>query len=381
MQQSSSSPTISSSSATPSPVFSSPSLLSSPLTSNSSTGSDKPSSSASRSYYISESPGRQVGAFAGRPLLRGECILQENPLFTVTSPSCLPGALSDLPDASRHRYYLLSNAYAHETDLSVEEGIFHTNAFSLSSETRLTSSLSSSSLFGIFPDTARINHSCRPNVKASFDPASSRMRVHVLRPISPDEELFTAYLGRSDLYGLDTSARQARLKKSWAFECSCPLCSASIDERRTSDHRRNELAALKARLPGLRPRDVECTLRECARALDVLEEEGVFLDGDEFASAAAKACSWHRDEEAAGMWARIALQSARSEYGASSELALRLEKATSRPYELLPGGTTGGRKRLERLTREVLGKRLPPHPPSSTWSTLANTFKQAFRGG
>jgi hypothetical protein len=303
-----------------------------------------------------------VGLFAARSLRRGEEILHEEPLFTVASPSTLPAALADLDPDERRGFYSLANAYSEDSRNSREEGIFLTNAFSLSPQTRLTSAISSSALYAIFPITARINHSCLPNVKTSYCPSSRSMRVHVLRDVAADEELFTSYLGRAELYGSDGPSRRARLEKSWAFACTCALCSSTMQE--ASDFRRRELAQIRSSLPGLRPLDVERTLRDCARALDLLEEEGLHLDGDDFALAAARACAWHRDFAAAALWAQVGWTSSKDEYGKESELALALEAAVKRPQGLLPPsmGVKGERKELEELTRELLGHRcvFPP---------------------
>ncbi|GAA5895876.1 hypothetical protein JCM6882_001400 [Rhodosporidiobolus microsporus] len=326
-------------------------------------------SSLSKDVYLAVSPGRQEGLFAARALDRGERILCEGPLFTVNSPSSLPIALSVVAPDKQDIFLSLSNAYADNPSLSRQEGIFHTNAFSLSDDTRLSSSFSAGSStprYGIFPLTARLNHACRPNVKSSYHPSSNTMQVHVLRPIAPHEELFTSYLGRSDLYGATTAQRKARLQKSWAFDCSCSLCEANPTVLSASDARRSDLSALHSRLPGLRPSDAGQTLRDCASALTLLEEEGLFLDGDEFASAAARACAWHQDWEAARAWARVGWESARSEYGGESELARRLEEGWKNAKGLLPSGVKGEKKELMGLTREVLGSRLPPSDSASS---------------
>ncbi|GAA5920056.1 hypothetical protein JCM5296_003171 [Sporobolomyces johnsonii] len=308
-------------------------------------------------FYLASSPGRQIGLFASRTLRRGELILSESPLLTVSSRSAVSSAVAALPADAQSAFYALSNAYMDE---ETEPGIFDTNGFSLSSA-------SSAPSFGIFPLTSRLNHSCVPNVKASYDPLSRRMRTHVLRTIEPGEELFTAYLGRRDLYGLERYRRRDRLKKGWNFDCRCEVCAATATaaaaaeggtQSDASDHRRRRLGELRRdAAAGLRPRDVERVLRECGEALKLLEEERICLDGDEFALAAARACAFAQDYASARIWARVGWRSAREEYGGDGELAKRLAEVVREPRKLLPPGLKGERRELGTLTGEVLGTR------------------------
>ncbi|GAA6036431.1 hypothetical protein JCM8097_003502 [Rhodosporidiobolus ruineniae] len=358
------SPALSASS-TLSPILSAASVRSSPATSVDYHAPKPPATSVTADYYAASSPGRQVGLFAARPLKRGERILCEAPLFTVNSLVDLPSAVSSLFSKSCDTFYELSNAYEDDPDTAIEAGLFFTNAFALSSSTRLTTSASpppassfSVPLYGIFPTSARINHSCRPNVETSYSPSLGRLVVHVLRPIPAHEELFTSYLGRSDLYGLDTAARQLRLLKNWAFACSCTLCSSSVNEREVSDARRRELGRLRLSLPGLRPSNVEKTLRDCARALDLLDADSLFLaSGSDFCLPAARACAWHQDYKSARFWAELGWKSAREELGEESEVAREMEKAMRGPRGLLPSGARGEKMDLLELTRELLAKR------------------------
>ncbi|GAA5942281.1 hypothetical protein JCM1841_002804 [Sporobolomyces salmonicolor] len=305
------------------------------------------STSDTPDFYLASSPRGQLGLFASRTLCRGELILSEPPLLTVSSRTSVPSAVAALPFDAQSAFYALFNAYIDEDD---ETGIFDTNGFSLSS---------SPPTFGIFCLTARLNHSCLPNVKASYDSRSRRMRTHALRTIEPGEELLTAYLGRRDLYGLESSKRRDRLRKGWNFDCRCEVCAA---QRPASDRRRTRLGELRDGAAGLRPRDVEGRLRACGEALALLEAEQIRLDGDDFALAAARACAFAQDYASARIWARLGWKSAREEYGAERALAKRLEEVVREPRELLPPGLKGERRKLRRLTEEVLSRRIDLDP-------------------
>ncbi|BGP19305.1 hypothetical protein JCM10213v2_007393 [Rhodosporidiobolus nylandii] len=332
---------------TSSPALSSTTAFSSPPTSFRSSGpSVQPVSTPD--VYLSESNGRQAGLFTARPLRRGERILCEEPLLALDSPATLPEALLRLSVEDRTAFYELANAYEGDPRSSRERGIFDTNAFSLSPEIRFSSSGPSPASFGIFRITSRFNHSCRPNVRTSYHPSSRSMQVHVLTDVAAREELFTTYLGRQNLYGLNTDTRKMRLKRGWGFDCSCPVCLLLPAEQEASDSRRSELAGLRAGLPGLRPIDAEKVLLHCGRARDLLEAEGLFLDSDEFTSVAAKVCAWHKDWASAKVWAELARTSASAEYGERSELASRLAEGVKDPKRLLPAGVGGDKRDLGR---------------------------------
>ncbi|GAA6050982.1 hypothetical protein JCM3770_005354 [Rhodotorula araucariae] len=308
------------------------------------------------SIYLTVSPGRQVGLFAARSLLQGDRILAEAPLCTLNSPGDLTSVLED----ARASFYALANAYADDGHTSAERGIFDTNAFSLSPSPTAARTPSASPRYGIFPCSSRLNHSCRPNVKASYSPSTGLLVTHVLRPVLPDEELLTSYLGGPALYGTSTAARCARLAEGWAFACSCEVCSLgpTSPERRASDARRAELGALHARLPGVRPLDAAQTLRDCARALALLEAEGLAVDGVEaFALPAARACAWHEDWRAARVWVALGWESGRRAYGVKSPVEQMLRAAKDRPAGLVPAGVKGEKGGLLKVTREALGER------------------------
>ncbi|GAA5954978.1 hypothetical protein JCM21900_005954 [Sporobolomyces salmonicolor] len=286
-------------------------------------------------------------------------------LVSLPRGPSVAATVAALPFDGQSAFYALFNAYIDEDE---ETGIFDTNGFSLSS---------SRPTFGIFCLTARLNHSCLPNVNASYDSRSRRMRTHALRTIEPGEELLTAYLGRRDLYGLESSKRRDRLRKRWNFDCRCEVCAAP---RPASDRRSTRLGELRDGGAGLQPRDVEGRLRACGEALALLEAEQIRLDGDDFALAAARACAFAQDYASARVWARLGWKSAREEYGVESALAKRLEVVVREPRELLPPGLKGERRKLGRLTEEVLSQwiDLDPAEGGSLFTKLGSRLRGLF---
>ncbi|GAA5895907.1 hypothetical protein JCM8208_005121 [Rhodotorula glutinis] len=347
----------------PSTAKSSPQTAHSTLFSTDSRTTTSPSSTASfcappalerrnlnSDIYLASSPGRQVGLFAARPLAPGERILVEAPLVVVNSVHGLSTAVESLSSEQKKAFHELANAYEDESSTSSERGIFDTNAFSLGSRSSPSSSSSSTDAkHGIFSVSSRFNHSCAPNVKTSWSPDLARLVTHVLRPIAANDELLTSYLGGPALFASTTLERTARLRRAWAFDCSCAVCASDGASRAASDARRAELAQLYERRPGVRLRacergrdgggEVERVLRDAARAVRLLEEEALAVDGVEaFCLPAARACAWHGDARAARVWADRGWESARRAYGDGAEVEKVLREARDRPQGLVLGG-------------------------------------------
>ncbi len=79
--------------------------------------------------------------------------------------------------------------------------------------------------FGLFPTTARINHSCAPNAHFTGT-AGAVMSVRTTRPLAAGEELTVRYV---DIYA-PRESRQHELMQTKAFLCSCPRCSVPINQ-------------------------------------------------------------------------------------------------------------------------------------------------------
>lgn len=74
---------------------------------------------------------------------------------------------------------------------------------------------------GVFLIGSRMNHSCTPNVFATFNPSLGKLTYQVVRDIAAGEELTTAYVNTI----MRTKAeRQAELEK-WGVDCTCETCA------------------------------------------------------------------------------------------------------------------------------------------------------------
>jgi hypothetical protein len=85
--------------------------------------------------------------------------------------------------------------------------------------------------YAVFLLTARINHSCVPNVKISYNELRGAMTAYAFRDIEAGEELTISYLedqasddGEKTIY-LKRADRQKLLWHKWGFECTCRACA------------------------------------------------------------------------------------------------------------------------------------------------------------
>jgi len=92
----------------------------------------------------------------------------------------------------------------------------------------------------VFATTARLNHSCVPNVHHSFNPTLQKQTVYAMRPIQPGEELCTTYLGGGGAYQV-RAQRIESLRTNYGFTCACPACT---DVTGQSDGRRELMGSI-----------------------------------------------------------------------------------------------------------------------------------------
>jgi hypothetical protein len=72
---------------------------------------------------------------------------------------------------------------------------------------------------GLFPSVARLNHSCRPNVKVDFPTNSARLRVMSIEPAIAGEQLCICYIRKEE----KVEVRRRQLLE-YGFTCNCPRC-------------------------------------------------------------------------------------------------------------------------------------------------------------
>lgn len=81
--------------------------------------------------------------------------------------------------------------------------------------------------YALYPDASYFNHSCSPNVAKKRVGATWEFRA--FKDIVGGEECCITYLG-GDEDDLTVTARRARLKMHWGFECMCERCVGERQE-------------------------------------------------------------------------------------------------------------------------------------------------------
>ncbi|KAL7274830.1 hypothetical protein RUND412_002261 [Rhizina undulata] len=161
-------------------------------------------------------------------------IIAETPLL-LTVDATVPVILqsvNSLSHVKRETYMSLSVADNHSR-MRTEVGIWHSNSF------RLTSPGGKEWGYGVFEIISRINHSCCPNAKVTWDKNVWKMFVTTMRIIESGEEICVNYLDAPKL-DLDVVLRREELLEKWGFLCSCKRClqEDTFSEREESFHRR-----------------------------------------------------------------------------------------------------------------------------------------------
>lgn len=93
--------------------------------------------------------------------------------------------------------------------------------------------------YGIFPEAARFNSSCSPNVSIAWNRKLGVIRLFTIRDIEKNEELCFAYDG-IPLLGT-RQERWAATQDKYNFRCECARCEISASMLEESDKRRTEL--------------------------------------------------------------------------------------------------------------------------------------------
>jgi hypothetical protein len=191
-------------------------------------------------FYVTAIPGRGMGLIANRTIERGD-LIKAHAGVAIFHNDCVDKAFDDylphkealmklsvnqLPPYTRALF--LAMAAHNESEEPYIEKIY-TNTFGED--------------FGdeehslVIPETARMNHDCRPNAMYYFDRNTLVHYTHASRRIYAGEEITITYI---DPLQTRLKRREA-IKRSWGFDCSCSLCSAENDFIRESNRRVTEI--------------------------------------------------------------------------------------------------------------------------------------------
>ncbi|KAI0628550.1 SET domain-containing protein [Trametes polyzona] len=291
-------------------------------------------------YILQSIPGKGKGLVASRAILRGELILADSPLFTQDlsySNNSILDVVSGLSDAQQRGYIELTNA--HRGVLPPALGTFKTNALPCGDHDSSTVVRRGAlCLIG-----SRFNSSCEPNVNHYWSEEQQKVTFWALRDIAEGEELLIAYC---ELFA-DRSARRARLRKLFRFECACVACSRTGSELQASDERRTTLAQLYREI-GMCGGTPAAGIRKVKEAIRLLSEERLLgISEASFCYDGFQFCATVSDARNAKLWATKAWEGHCAYRGPTSHHAEKLKRYMKSPcrhpsFGLLPQQVLSG---------------------------------------
>lgn len=210
-------------------------------------------------YAVQDVPGKGKGLIATRKIERGTPILCEEPILRFSHVEMDPARVDSktfmslfirrveaLSPEKRSQLLALSNPFAdvpllNYIGLMIFNGIAldiivpvrshapHTNGpiGVVGMEDRLKSDVG----LGIFHRASRINHECQSNTHTSWNDVDGRYTVHAVRGIAKGEEITMEYL----IPYIPRHGRQAALRETYDFACTCRLCTLPPEQSREHD--------------------------------------------------------------------------------------------------------------------------------------------------
>ncbi|EME49735.1 hypothetical protein DOTSEDRAFT_68494 [Dothistroma septosporum NZE10] len=207
--------------------------------------------------------GSGLGLFAARSIQAFSVLLLDGPLVLMSPGEDLPELyqkFSSLSQSEQEKYLDLSYHENPARDALLKDkllqrgvgkeelhemaqvaGIMQNNAFNVD-----LGDGQGSCYRALFPNVARINHSCSPNAHVCFYPkgSSGRMMVHALKTLDAGEEIRISYFSILQAF----AERQAKAQK-WGFSCRCSGCDERSDEFEARESQRRmcrDFATLQA---------------------------------------------------------------------------------------------------------------------------------------
>lgn len=233
-------------------------------------GSNQPSDTEdiirSDLFTLQTLPGKGKGLVASQTILPGTCLISENPLFTTAEIKTgdvekeLVRIVRGLPKDSQRAFLSLHNNNPGREPFS---NIIRSNGYPLGP---------SSDVGGIFPNIARINHSCLANTQQAWNAARGQETAYAVRRIEQGGEITIGYA-----IGGPSTERKAKMKEYFGFDCQCELCSLPAEKLKASDDRYNKAAKLDEQIGNSKrvkmlPEKVLC---ECHELLKFYKNEGI----------------------------------------------------------------------------------------------------------
>jgi hypothetical protein len=267
--------------------------------------------------------------------------------------------LKAMSELSQRQFLALHNNFPGKYPFS---GIVKTNALPCGS---------GSPIGGVYSTLCFINHSSIPNVHNNWNSAEEHETIHAIRMIEKGAEITISYD-----HGGASSERQAFLKESFGFSCTCSDCTLSFSSLQASDNRRIQIQSLDEAIGDpirmmSRPHE---SLRDCYSLLQVLEQE---FDGNAGALIARlyydafQISIAHGDQARASIFAERACKARVICEGGDSPETLRVKSLSLKPAQ---HSSFGIYSRKWKTTRELIPKGLDT-VEFNKWFVQAGTLR------
>ncbi|KAK5628619.1 hypothetical protein RRF57_004334 [Xylaria bambusicola] len=272
-------------------------------------------------YYTETIDGKGIGLRANRSIGKGEVLMVRVPTLVAQTEPLVELEVRDRRDA-----------FMGQMGRDIHDKI-NTNAFEIfvhGADEKGTRHL------GAYPDVAKFNHDCRPNVHYRI--AETTMTVVAARDILEGEELTISYV---DIF-LPSKKRKERIR-SWGFECACALCQGPKNETIVSDKRLRRIEQLKNDLNDFR--EMRVTAETGAEYAALHEAEGLHAHLGSAYTRAALNFALFGDEERSREYALKAAEELAIEKGPGSADAQAMRGLAENPKA---HWTWGKRRMLEK---------------------------------
>ncbi|GAW17046.1 hypothetical protein ANO14919_064960 [Xylariales sp. No.14919] len=287
-------------------------------------------------FYTEQIEGKGIGLRANRSIVKGEVLMTRGATLIAQTEALIEwevavrdmmydAAMARLPKGRRDAFLAQMGRDIHDK--------INKNSFQFfihgAGEERARH-------LAAYPDIAKFNHDCRPNVHYRITDAT--ITTIAARDIQRGEELAISY---TDIF-LPSKQRKERIR-NWGFECACALCQGPKNETIASDKRLRRIEKLKADLNNFK--EIKVTAETGAEYATLHEEEGLHAHLGSAYTRAALNFALFGDEERSREYAWRAAEELSIEKGPESGDAQAMRELAENPRA---HWTWGKRRTLEK---------------------------------
>jgi hypothetical protein len=303
-------------------------------------------------FALEPFPGKGKGLVATQRILPGTCLISEKPIFTTAEIKSsdvereLVQIVKVLPKDSQRAFLSLhNNSPGGKEPFS---NIVRSNGYPLGA---------SSDVGGIFPNIARINHSCWANYQQAWNTTRKQETAYALRKIEAGEEITIAYT-----IGGPSQERKAKLKDFFGFDCRCEICSLPGDKQKQNDARYTCAAQLDESIGN--PKRVKTSpnlaLADCHALLKLYNEEKITDNRlQRLYYDAFQICIMHSDQARARVFARRCAEARAVCEGDDSVEVKEMMRYSKKPSSHDSfGGSTKWKQAADAVPKDIDGEKL-----------------------